>query len=64
MFTVLIDADGCPVVDITVRLCRPRGIPVLILCDTAHRIERDGLLTAVHYGSRVKYRAAGEQPGT
>lgn len=25
------------------------------------KFEREGLLTAVHYGSRVKYRAAGEQ---
>lgn len=47
MLAVLIDADGCPVVDITVRLCRPRGIPVLILYDTAHRIERDGADTLV-----------------
>lgn len=47
MFTVLIDADGCPVVDIAIRLCRPRCIPVLILCDTAHRIERDGADTLV-----------------
>ena len=42
MSTVLIDADGCPVVDVTIRLCKSRGVPVLILCDTAHRIERDG----------------------
>lgn len=47
MLTVLIDADGCPVVDIAIRLCRPRGIPVLILCDNAHRIERDGADTLV-----------------
>lgn len=45
MPTVLIDADGCPVIDLTVRLCRPRGVPVLILCDTAHRIEREGART-------------------
>ena len=47
MPTVLIDADGCPVVDLTIRICKPRGIPVLILCDTAHRIERDGADTLV-----------------
>ena len=47
MPTVLIDADGCPVVDLTVRLCHSRGIPVLILCDTAHRIEREGAQTLV-----------------
>ena len=47
MPTVLIDADGCPVVDVTIRLCKSREVPVLILCDTAHRIERDGAETLV-----------------
>ena len=47
MPTVLIDADGCPVVDLTIRLCRPRGVPVLILCDTAHHIEREGAQTLI-----------------
>ena len=47
MPTVLIDADGCPVVDLTIRLCKSRGMPVLILCDTAHRIEREGAKTLV-----------------
>lgn len=47
MPTVLIDADGCPVVDLTIRICKPHGIPVLILCDTAHRIERDGADTLI-----------------
>ena len=43
MPTVLIDADGCPVVDLTIRVCKGHGVPVLILCDTAHRIERAGV---------------------
>ena len=47
MPTVLIDADGCPVVDLTIRICRACSVPVLILCDTAHRIERDGAETIV-----------------
>ena len=47
MPTVLIDADGCPVIDLTLRICRAHGVPVLILCDTAHRIERDGAETLV-----------------
>lgn len=47
MLTVLIDADGCPVVDLTVRLCHSRGTPVLIFCDTAHRIELEGVQTLV-----------------
>lgn len=47
MSTVLIDADGCPVVDLTIRICRSRQIPVLILCDTAHQIQREGAQTLV-----------------
>ena len=42
---VLIDADGCPVVDITVRLCQKHHVPCLILCDTAHEIHRSGAQT-------------------
>ena len=45
--TVLIDADGCPVTDIAVRLCREYHIPCLILCDTAHEFHRDGAQTLV-----------------
>ena len=44
---VLIDADGCPVVDIVVRLCRKHHIPCLILCDTAHAFQREGAETLV-----------------
>ena len=47
MPTVLIDADGCPVVDLTIRICHAHSVPVLILCDTAHRIKRDGAETIV-----------------
>ena len=47
MTTVLIDADGCPVVDLTIRICHAHSVPVLILCDTAHRIKRDGAETIV-----------------
>lgn len=44
---LLIDADGCPVVDLALRLCRGKKIPALILCDTSHRIEREGAQTLV-----------------
>ena len=47
MPTILIDADGCPVVDLTVRVGQAHGVPVRILCDTAHRIEREGAETLV-----------------
>ena len=44
---VLIDADACPVVDITVGLCKEFHIPCLLLCDTAHQMHRDGAETLV-----------------
>lgn len=44
---VLIDADGCPVVDIAIRLCKQFQIPCLLLCDTAHQFYRDGAETLV-----------------
>ena len=45
--TVLIDADGCPVVDTAVPLCRSYQIRCLLLCDTAHSIQRPGVETLV-----------------
>lgn len=45
--TVLIDADGCPVVDITISICRQFQIPCLLLCDTAHEFHRDGARTLI-----------------
>ena len=42
---VLIDGDGCPVVDIAVELCRERKLPCLLLCDTAHEFHREGAET-------------------
>ena len=43
--TILIDADGCPVVDLTIQTAAKYKVPVLILCDTAHQIQRDGAQT-------------------
>lgn len=42
---LLIDADGCPVVDIALRICTAHQIPVFILCDTSHTIVREGAQT-------------------
>ena len=42
---ILIDADGCPVVDIAIRLCKTYGLPCLLLCDTAHSFAREGAET-------------------
>lgn len=44
---VLIDADGCPVVDIAIALCKRYHVPCLLLCDTAHEFHRDGAETLV-----------------
>ena len=44
---ILIDADGCPVVDLTLQIAKQFSIPVVILCDTAHQIEREGAQTLV-----------------
>ncbi len=42
---ILIDADACPVVEITVRLAKEYGVKCIIICDTAHYIQRDGAET-------------------
>lgn len=44
---VLVDADACPVVDITVGLCRKHGVRCILLCDTAHTMRREGANTLV-----------------
>ena len=35
---IYIDADGCPVVDSTLRLAAAHRVETVILCDTSHRI--------------------------
>lgn len=42
---VLIDADACPVVNIAVALCKQTATECLLLCDTAHEMQRDGAQT-------------------
>ncbi len=42
---ILIDADGCPVVDITVRTAKEHNIDCIILCDTSHVFEKGGATT-------------------
>ena len=44
---IYIDADGCPVVDIALKAAKKYGIPCVIICDTSHRIERDGAETII-----------------
>ena len=42
---IVIDADGCPVVNETISLCREFEKECIIICDTSHQIERDGATT-------------------
>lgn len=43
--TILIDADGCPVVDITVKIAAEYKIDCIIFCDTSHVFEKVGAKT-------------------
>ena len=63
---ILIDADGCPVVDIVLKLCREFQIPCLLLCDTAHEFRREGceILVVDKGADSVDYAIANRvQPG-
>ncbi len=40
---IVIDADGCPVVKIAVQLCKIYSIPCMIVCDTAHQFQIEGV---------------------
>lgn len=42
---ILIDGDGCPVIDLTIKVARKYNIEVIIFCDTAHMIEKLGVQT-------------------
>lgn len=42
---LFIDADGCPVTDLAVKLAMQYGIRCTILCDTSHRLEKSGART-------------------
>lgn len=42
---VLIDADGCPVVDLAIRVAQRFELPILLLCDTSHEMQREGAKT-------------------
>lgn len=45
MVKVLIDADGCPVVDLTIAVAERFRLPVVLLCDTSHEMYREGAET-------------------
>lgn len=47
LIRILIDADGCPVVDMTVSIARELGLECLILCDTSHMFDKPGATTMI-----------------
>ncbi len=42
---ILVDADGCPVVNETIALAKKHTLPVTLITDTSHIMERDGATT-------------------
>ena len=42
---ILVDADGCPVVDMAIDCAKVHDVPVSLVCDTAHFFEREGAET-------------------
>lgn len=44
---ILIDGDGCPVVSEAVHIANTYHLECLILCDTAHELQRPGATTIV-----------------
>jgi uncharacterized protein YaiI (UPF0178 family) len=44
---LFIDADGCPVTRIAVRLAAQFHIPCTLICDTAHQMDQPGVRTIV-----------------
>lgn len=42
---ILIDADGCPVVDIAIRIAVEKGIECLLICDTCHSFSKENATT-------------------
>ncbi|WP_455539909.1 YaiI/YqxD family protein [Terrisporobacter sp.] len=44
---ILIDGDGCPVVDLTISVAKKFNIEVIIMCDTSHIFNKEGAKTMV-----------------
>ena len=48
---VYVDADACPVTDITVNWAVRQGLDIILICDSAHEMQRAGARTiTVHRG--------------
>ncbi len=48
---IYIDADGCPVVHLTVKIAKQFNIPYNIVCDTSHQFEPDFEVITVSKGN-------------
>ena len=44
---IFIDADGCPVVDLTVKIAKQHSLECYIICDTSHEFNKDGAQTII-----------------
>lgn len=44
---ILIDGDGCPVIDIAISVAKKFNIEVVIICDTSHIFNKEGAKTMV-----------------
>ena len=44
---ILIDGDGCPVIDIAISVAKKFNIEVVIMCDTSHIFNKEGAKTLV-----------------
>lgn len=44
---ILIDGDGCPVIDLTIKVAKEFNIEVIIMCDTSHVFNKEGAKTMV-----------------
>lgn len=44
---IYIDADGCPVVNLTIKIAEKYGVDCVVICDTSHRIEHENARTIV-----------------
>lgn len=42
---ILIDADGCPVVDKTIQIAKDHNVACILLCDTSHVFVKEGAKT-------------------
>lgn len=44
---ILIDGDGCPVIDLAIKIGKIFNIDVIIMCDTSHVFNKEGAKTMV-----------------